>query len=479
MKTIRVTYLALGALVCAASCSQETAAPDIYEWEDGDIYFRTSLSDVVSSRGIDLTPENLESFQVTCFNTGDIKGATEGVFMPYFEDATFIRKANSALATYESSPAEGPRYWPSKSGLLTFFAFSPARSAMASSLAGISDAEKDRYLVLDNTSTTDGQTGTIGYRLGKIRVNPDIAGQFDFITAVASGERWKDFGQGVDLAFCHHMSQVELRAWGTGIGYEFEIAGVRIGNPVVEGDFIFADSSAPKGWAKTDEPTAGNVEYLYRAPADADPSAGDRIYVIDQSTHNTEQSATSIMGQGGCAMVIPTVNRKWEGLADPNIKAVPYSTDRMYFSILLRVKDAASGSKIYPYPADPYGMKTIHYAVASDGTIIARLYAGPDAGSFFLDPQCREPYEAAHGVEIKDFGWASVPVDADWTEGKRYVYTLNYSEGIGLHDPDDPEPGKPISGDTSISWSVSVKEWDYAVRNEDYDPDIDVPRPLP
>ena len=472
---MRVTYLALGALVCAASCTKETTETDIYEWADGKIYFRTSLTDIVSSRGIDMLPENLESFQVTCFNTGDIKGATDGVFKPYFEDATFIRKANSAAATYVSSPAEGPRDWPANSGLLTFFAFSPARSVMASSLSGLPEADRDRYLNLDNSSTTDGQTGTTRYRLGKIRVNPDIAGQFDFITAVASGERWKDFSQGVDLAFSHHMSQVELRAWGTGIGYEFEIAGVRIGNPVVEGDFIFADMTASRGWAKTDAPTAGNVEYLYGASASSDPSAGDRIYVIDHSNHNTQQSSASIMGRGGCAMVIPTVNRKWEGLADPDIKAVPYSTDRMYFSILLRVKDSASGSKIYPYPSDPYGMTTVHYAVDADGVIVSRLYPGPDDGSYFLDPQCRRPYEPAPGVEIKDFGWATVPVDADWAEGKRYVYTLDYSEGIGLHDPEDPEPGKPIVGETSISWSVSVQDWDYAEKNEDYDPDIDVP----
>ena len=68
-----------------------------------------------------------------------------------------------------------------------------------------------------------------------------------------------------------------------------------------------------------------------------------------------------------------------------------------------------------------------------------------------------------------------MPVDADWAAGKRYVYTLNYSEGIGLHDPDDPEPGKPISGQATISWSVAVQGWDYAEKNDDYDPDIDVP----
>ena len=130
---------------------------------------------------------------------------------------------------------------------------------------------------------------------------------------------------------------------------------------------------------------------------------------------------------------------------------------------------------IYPYPDDPYGMKTEHYAVDRNGTIIARLFTGAEEGSYFRDEQLSIPYEATDGEEIKEFGWATVPVDADWAAGKRYVYTLNYSEGIGLHDPDDPEPGKPISGQATISWSVAVQGWDYAEKNDDYDPDIDVP----
>ena len=475
MKITRATCLALGAFVSAASCTQETAEPDIYEWADGKIYFRTSLSDIVSSRGADMTPESLGSFQVTCFNTGDIKGITDGVFNPYFEDATFIRKTSAAGTTYVSSPAEGPREWPSNSGVLSFFAFSPSLSVMASSLSGIPEPERVGYLNLTNSSATDGQSATIGYRLEKVRVNPDIAGQFDFITAKASGERWKDFSQGVELAFSHQMSQVELRAWGSGAVYDFEIAGVRIGNPAVEGDFIFADPTSPTGWKKTERPTTGKVEYLYRTAAASQPSAGDRIYSINHTEHNTAQAAESIMGLGGCAMVIPTVNSKWEGLEDPNITAPPYSTERMYFSILLRVKDSASGIMIYPYPDDPYGMKTEHYAVDRNGTIIARLFTGTEEGSYFRDEQLSIPYEATDGEEIKEFGWATVPVDADWAAGKRYVYTLNYSEGIGLHDPDDPEPGKPISGQATISWSVAVQGWDYAEKNDDYDPDIDVP----
>ena len=480
MKIIKVTYFALVAVLSASSCSKEEAEPDGYSWMRDKIYFKTSLSDVAPSRAEDMTLDNLESFQVTCFNTGDIKTDAAGFISPYFEDATFIRRVTpSAGVTYVSSPDEGPRDWPEGGGLLKFFAFSPSRAVMTTDNSYLSDSNSDKYFNLINSTTEINSTTAVDYRLGIVRVNNDISSQFDFVTAEASGERWKDFNNGVELAFSHQMSQVELKAWGSGMAYNFEIAGVRLGNPVVEDTFVFSDatSAASSGcWMNAGDVVKDKVEYLYRGVpvSETVPAAGDRIFNINHSEHNSLASAASIMGLGGCAMVIPTSSPKWEGLADPDIATIPYTTDKMYFSILLRVTDL-SGYKIYPYPDNPYNMIVIYYAVDHSGEIITRLYPGETEGSFFTDPYRQKPYIAAEGEEIKDFGWAAVPVDADWNAGKRYVYTLNYSDGIGLHDPDDPEPGKPIGGKSTISWGVSVDRWEYASKNEDYDPDVVVP----
>lgn len=483
MKIERVTYCALVALLSAASCTKEAAEPDVYKWSEGEIYFRTSLSDVASSRAQDMTLDYLESFQVTCFNTGDIAKDADGFVSPYFENATFIRKTGVAAGTaFVSSPDEGPRDWPTKEGVLRFFAFSPSLELMAAGNSGISNAGRDNFFNLTNSSCETGSSVAIGYRLGKVRVKPDISRQFDFITAEASGERWKDFVSGIDLAFRHQMSQVELRAWGASTSYDFEIAGVRLGNPVVEGTFVFSDDANPASsgkWMDKEDAVKDKVEYLYRSPdasADGDDLLkGDRIFRINHAEHNTLESAESIMGRGGCAMVIPTLNPKWKGLADPNIATVPYSTERMYFSILLRVTDSDSGKLLYPYSGNPSGMSVVYYAVASDGKIISRLYPGHSDGEFFTDRDLSKPYSAAEGETVKDFGWAAVPVDADWGAGQRYVYTLNYSEGIGVHDPADPEPGKPIIDKTAISWGIHVSTWDYAEKNEDYNPNMNVP----
>lgn len=478
---IRVTYLALVAFAFAASCTKEAAEPDVYDWADGKIYFKTSLSAVSFSRAQDMTLDRLESFQVTCFNTADRYKDQAGYLSPYFENATFIRKANG---TYDSSPTEEPHNWPANNGYLRFYAFSPSIAVMADDNSALEVSENNDYFKLFNHSTETQSSVSIDYRLGTVRINPDISRQFDFVTAEASGTRLKDFTGGVDLAFSHQLCQVELKAWGASDDYNFEIAGVRIGNPVVEGTFVFADDATPGNadrWAIADNTVKDKVEYLYMSAENSrsedNPGAGDRIIRINSQEHNTQESAASIMGLGGYAMVLPTFNTKWEGLDDPNIGNIPYDTDRMYFSILMRVTDHTTGNVVYPYPGNPNNMTVISYAVDKDGNIVKRLYAGETPGTYFIDSELKSPYEAPEGEkeEIMDFGWAAVPVDADWSTGKKYVYTLNYSEGIGIHDPSDPEPGKPIVGLTPIEWSVSVSDWKYAEKDENYNPDLDVP----
>ncbi|MDE7346598.1 MAG: fimbrillin family protein [Muribaculaceae bacterium] len=477
MKIIRVTYFALATLFSVASCSKEATEPDVYDWADGKIYFRPTLSDVASSRAQDMTLDKLESFQVTCFNIPDIK---EGKTSPHFENATFVRKSDSSVETaFISSPFEEPHDWPKTNGPVRFFAFSPSIEVMTESFSSDMDFDESRYFKLNKA--TAASTGSIRYALGVLRINPDISRQFDFVTAEASGERWKDFVGGVDLAFKHQFSQVELKAWGNSEKYNFDIAGVRLGNPVVNSTYFFADDFNIERSGQWSQGTRnkGKVEYLFTGTNVTDPNntqnVGDKIYRISSRQHNTQASAASIMGLGGCAMVIPTKNDAWEGLEDTNIGNIPYSTDKMYFSILMRVSDVNSGNVVYPYPGNKSSMTVVSYAIDSDGKILTRLFKDDTSGTYFTDAEHQHRYTVTQGVETADFGWAAVPVSVEWEAGKKYVYTLDYSEGIGLHDPEDPEPGKLIVGQSPVEWSVSVSGWDYAEENDDYTPDLDVP----
>ena len=70
----------------------------------------------------------------------------------------------------------------------------------------------------------------------------------------------------------------------------------------------------------------------------------------------------------------------------------------------------------------------------------------------------------------KDYDWAAVAVGTNWEAGKKYVYTLDFSNGAGKVDPEkptptpDPEnpdpfnPGDDILG-KPIKFTVTVTDW--------------------
>lgn len=74
-------------------------------------------------------------------------------------------------------------------------------------------------------------------------------------------------------------------------------------------------------------------------------------------------------------------------------------------------------------------------------------------------------YPVANGV---DHDWVAVPIGTNWQAGKKYVYTLDFSNGGGKVDPEkevnpsDPEdhyqPGDDIL-DEPIKFTVQVTEW--------------------
>lgn len=68
-----------------------------------------------------------------------------------------------------------------------------------------------------------------------------------------------------------------------------------------------------------------------------------------------------------------------------------------------------------------------------------------------------------------DYGWAAIPVNTEWVAGKKYVYTLDFTNGAGNVDPEKPidpvdpvdpwEPGEPIFG-SPIKFTVDVSDWE-------------------
>lgn len=245
-----------------------------------------------------------------------------------------------------------------------------------------------------------------------------------------------------------------------------------------------ADNPDGGQWGISKDPQRLPVEYIY--------GNGDEIYrmgsynnltggqVITSPAHTTPDNALSIMGKGGNAMVLPTKNGPWAGEDNPWIapkysaqtgevgdpypdkNANPWSADNvaegdMYFSILIRVTLKPKGSELTTQQIYPYGNNTNMNVIflekeKNSNKIIGRL------------PSKTATIGANN--EIVEFGWASVPVGVNWERGKKYIYTLDFTNGVGVQDPEDPRPGAPIIGD-GIKFSVSVVGWEESSTKTD------------
>lgn len=143
------------------------------------------------------------------------------------------------------------------------------------------------------------------------------------------------------------------------------------------------------------------------------------------SWHNTEiydtsctpfilgSEAKSLMGDSGNAMFIPQKFYAWSPTADPDNVARD-----IYLSVLVRIT-TTDGVQLYPFPSDK-----------------------------ILDDNGQK----------RKYAWASIPISGTWEQGKKYIYTLDFTDGAGYVDPDDPTPGNPVLGDP-IKFTVNVVNW--------------------
>ncbi|MDE6512534.1 MAG: fimbrillin family protein, partial [Muribaculaceae bacterium] len=73
---------------------------------------------------------------------------------------------------------------------------------------------------------------------------------------------------------------------------------------------------------------------------------------------------------------------------------------------------------------------------------------------------------------IREYGWASIPLSGTWEQGKKYIYTLDFTNGAGVTDPDDPYPGTEIIGGP-IKFTVKVNDWVESNSDKVYDMSAD------
>ncbi len=434
-------YLLLLAALGLASCSQE----DMPGRPDGEskILFRTSLPELTSRAEV-VTKDNLPYFYVSAFDVDDPGMVTGGVMQPLFDNGKV--DASEKKSTYTSSYC----CWPDpgkESDLVRFFSFYP----------GPDDIEGAR-LVNNSTATT------VDYKLTGFSVASDIADQLDFITAYTTGTMDDNLVSGIVLPFVHQLSRVEVKASGANKSCDIEIAGVRIGGTGVGCTFDFKPADGGGEWLGS--PSRGIVEYVYRT--------GDKIVSCGKNNPVGLEAAVSIMGcknargEDNCAMLIPSEYAKWDFANDRR-----NTNNRQYISVLIRVTDATpnagqkpANKQRYPYTDKTEGddapdIPVVYMAVdKATGEVAARLYR--NESGYFTDNKCTEAYNLGDTEEIKEFGWAALPIEGSWAPGYVYTYTLDFTYGVGLHEPtvetSSPGAGDPILTDM-VGVNYSVEKW--------------------
>lgn len=335
MKTMPI-LMAVAAMLSFASCSEDEPVDTN---RGRAIDFRPVMGG--RSRGAETTNANLSSMNVTAF-MGDSE---------FFPDMEFSRSSDGFFKSAQEY------YWPGDDSELTFYAYSP-------SVPG-------GKVTIDNTAK----------EMTDFSPAAEIANQIDFITATATGKKSTNEENGVELTFNHRLAQIEVCAKTGDELYNFEVTGVRIGQPVSVASFDFGTL----GW------TLGSDKAIY-----------EETYTTPKVITAT---ATSVMGDGGNAMLIPQQLTAWDPAGDATNTA-----KGAYLSVKLKITTAATGVQVYPFPTDG------------------------------------------------DCDWAAIPIDTDWQPGNKYIYTLDFTHGAGNVDPKDPKPGIPVLGD-DIKFTVDVIPW--------------------
>ena len=432
-KKVKTSYIILGSALLLSSCAQEEAPTMRPDANDRRIIFHTSLPEL-TTKAMEIATD-LQYFRMTAFDESDDKLIESGKIKEYFDNVRIEKEAGA------SNTVSDECIWPEpgqEGDKLHFFAFYPELNSGASLV----------------NETSAGENKTIGYKIDSFQVAPEITDQVDFVTAYANGSMADNLFSGINLKFRHQLSRIEVKAKGSHKSCDIEIAGVCIANAPMQGTFEFQKSDADGTWTDL---VKGNAEYIFHE--------GDAIVQVGANE-------VSILGSkmdsdnDNCALLIPTTSPAWDSTNDAG-----NSGDGMYLKVLLRIIDktptTGNGKVQYPYFDNSQGLNAmnierVYMAVnKTNGTVSKRVYK--NGNSYCSDKELKQPYTLASGEEIREFGWAALPVSADWQPGYSYCYTLDYTSGVGVHGPDvtgnvSPKAGDPIISDR-VGVSVSVNEW--------------------
>lgn len=204
----KTTLILAGIALIAASCAKTEVVSSGPDGAEKGISFSAYTARPTKAAQVDVTTENLSSFQATAIGNSAI----------YFDNVTFSMNSDTP-AVWESSPAY---FWPAYA--LNFYAYNKP--------------EKGTFTPNIDVS---GQTITFS-------PSTTLSEQEDLVAASATGQSAPSALNGaINLHFHHYLTQVIVKAQCSNTNYTVKVDGVKLANLAGEGTYTFSTTTGSAG----------------------------------------------------------------------------------------------------------------------------------------------------------------------------------------------------------------------------------------
>ena len=341
--------------------------------------------------------------------------------------STFIEEDLITVLSDGKCTQSETRYWPEK-GTLDFY--------------GLVNLNGDGY-TLESASNLDDQItwGVETPVVNDFTPNTDVTKQTDLLYAVATGK--SSSSAPVLMNFRHALSQIEFRAKNDNPALQVFVSAVRIGQTYAKGSYTL--------------PKLSTEDNLVDHTVDKDDD-----YALEHENANRGTWAVDTDAKADYYVPFNEVSVAYGTTQDLTISTDGAQTNN---NSLLLIPAMESGSATTAW--DPASDNNTAY----NGTYIA-VYCK-------ILNVAGDSYDAATDVAVLHEGWAVIPASFKWKQGKKYIYTINFTKGGngGYEetpvDPSKPEvPGTPTDTPvlTGIEFQVTVDDFLYG---DKYENDMD------
>lgn len=332
--------------------------------------------------------------------------------------STFIEEDLITVLSDGKCTQSETRYWPEK-GTLDFY--------------GLVNLNGDGY-TLESASNLDDQItwGVETPVVNDFTPNTDVTKQTDLLYAVATGK--SSSSAPVLMNFRHALSQIEFRAKNDNPALQVFVSAVRIGQTYAKGSYTL-------------------------------PKLSTEDNLVDHTVDKDDDYAAAHENANRGTWAVDT-DAKADYYVPFNEVSVAYGTTQ---DLTISTDGAqTNNNSLLLIPAMESGSATTAWDPASDNNT---AYNGT-----YIAVYCKilnvagDSYDAATDVAVLHEGWAVIPASFKWKQGKKYIYTINFTKGGngGYEetpvDPSKPEvPGTPTDTPvlTGIEFQVTVDDFLY------------------